>query len=508
MSQAPDCSNKTQLRPWIETFGNHLCGMSCTLGLPVEEVALCVAGVLANVTGPLSGLVTKGGAGISQGVNLISVGELSHRSQRLAEHLFRPLHSLQDFMRHAAHRTSRVWGDMYLSGPESLKTWREALAVRPTEIHTRLVQMLEATVNDLNAGDTLPMGWDSPVDPMPSHDGKHTEMLLRERVPGVRHLPSFVLRPGSLNELPGMMADVVEQHAFVLDPEGRLFEQNDADGAKWGSHARYLSQLMGGKDVPMPRLHQDQGNGKLVRGRIALFSSLSPERVAEILGEAGAGTEKPVLEEAILWAPSECKVRPLQSGGTQAVWGTYKGILERLVNDRAARKGTIVQHSPHLMHQLEELDAEMVRLLDATPPELRRYMRPFAALVQKLSWAFTVLGIDEGRLSKAVQATTAYAVERHVALLKAAFAQVQVQRAARFARQIQSILKAKGPCNARTLQRSIFQSRRSDIDAGLERLMSAGQVVYLQTKREYHIPDDGDLTNHRLTQPLNSTING
>ena len=495
--------------PWTETFGNILCGMSYTLGLPVEEVALCVSSVAANITGPLSGVGTKGGAGVAAGINLLALSEGSHRSQRLAQYLFHPLFVVQDFMRHSAHRTSKLWGDLYLSGPTTLKAWRESLDARPNEIHSRLIELQDATVKDLKAGDCLPYGWDSPMEPMNDPSGKHPEMVLRERAPGLRVLPSFLLRPGSLGELPAMMTDVPDQHAFIVDIQGRLFRDSGAEeSGKTATWLRHLAQLMGGKDMPMPQMHADQGHGKLVRGRAALFSLMSLERAAEFLSEEGDAAAHLVMEESLLWKPTWMSVRALPDSLAPQVWAHYKDFLERLVNDRAARKGTIVQCNESVRRSLESLDAEIVHLLDSTDTQTRRYLRPFGSLMQKLFWALDLFGVRDAQLPAAVKATVTHALARHTSLLGEALSQVEAQRAARFAKQIQSVLKAKGPCSARALQRSIFQSKRSDIDVGLDRLLSTGQVVYLPAKREYHIPDDGGTGTVHRGQPLNNSIHG
>lgn len=495
--------------PWTETFGNTLCGMSCTLGMPVEEVALCAASVAANITGPLSGIGTKGGTGVAAGINLVALTKGSHRSQRLAEYLFHPLFAVQDFMRHSAHRTSKMWGDLVLSGPSTLKAWRELLEVRPNEVHGRLIEVQDATVKDLKAGDTLPMGWDSTMDPMPDVTGNHPEMVLRGRTPGLRVLPSFILRPGSLGELSAMMGDVPDQHAFIVDLQGRLFHDCCAEeGGKKAAWMRSLAQLMGGKDMPMPQMHADQGHGKLVRGRAVLFSLMSLERAAGFLSEEGDGAAHLVMEESLLWKPTWRGVRPLPDSLAPQVWAHYKNILERLVNDRAARKGTVMQCSEAVRRSFEIIDSEIVQMLDSTGAQIQSYLRPFGSLAQKLFWALNLFGIEEARLSAAVKATVTHALGQHVSLLREALSQVETQRAARFAKQIQSVLKAKGPCSARALQRSIFQSKRSDIEVGLDRLLSTGQVAYVQAKREYHIPDDNGVGTLHRTQPTRPTIHG
>ena len=214
------------------------------------------------------------------------------------------------------------------------------------------------------------------------------------------------------------------------------------------------------------------------------------------------------MEESLLWKPSWLEVRPLPGSLAPQVWDHFKKILERLVNDRAARKGTVMQCSEALRQSFEILDSESVQLLDSTDVHIRRYLRPFGSLAHKLFWALNLFGIEDARLPAAVKATVTHALRKHVSLLREALSQVEVQRAARFAKQIQSVLKAKGPCSARALQRSIFQSKRADIEIGLDRLLSTGQVVYLQAKREYHIPDDGGIEALRPSRAPNDTIHG
>lgn len=89
---------------------------------------------------------------------------------------------------------------------------------------------------------------------------------------------------------------------------------------------------------------------------------------------------------------------------------------------------------------------------------------------------------------------------------------MQVQQAERLAKRIQAVLKKKGPCTARELQRSIFQSRHTDIEAGLEHLLGNGQIVFAQSKREYHIPLDQETGEHSIpagrTSSLTSTAHG
>jgi hypothetical protein len=161
--------------------------------------------------------------------------------------------------------------------------------------------------------------------------------------------------------------------------------------------------------------------------------------------------------------------------------------LERIVNDRASHQGTVLAASAADRREQELLDIEVTTTLDKLPTPVRRYMRALASLPTKLYWAFRLMG-PETTAAKAAKATVLYAIKRHASLIETALTQAQVQQTDRLAKRIKAVLRQKGPCSAREIQRSLYQAKRADIDSGLEYLLTTGQVVFAQAKREYHIP--------------------
>jgi hypothetical protein len=231
------------------------------------------------------------------------------------------------------------------------------------------------------------------------------------------------------------------------------------------------------------------------------------EDAAAYLGDENTSAGRGLLAEAVLWTPGWCSLRALPDGFASTVRARYKGVLERIVNDRAGHVGTVISMKSSSPRELELLDIEVTSALDEVSPGVRRYMRPFASLATKLYWAFRVLGL-EAIASKAAKATVMHAMRSHADLIQKALSQAEIQRVEQLAKRIKTVLRQKGPCTARQLQRSIFQSKQSDIETGLERLLSNGQIVFAQAKREYHVPAVVDAGESRSAANRTSALAG
>lgn len=484
MPTPTDGKTKSAGQKWTETYGNTLCTMAGSLGMPVEELALLVAGIMGNLSGPGAGLVGASGRRISPGFSILAIGHPDHRFRRAADHLLGPALSIQDLLRTWALRSHRGYADLYCFGVTDVK----ALGELPRgSLHDRCVNMLQASVDDLKDGDAIADHWDAAPSGLFHEPG--CESITNGRLPGPRHRPSFVFTTSDASRLEEMLTETMDQCVYLVDQSGGFFRGSFVKNPKQGNRAlAEFAQHLGGTDIVVPRLHASQGYGRFHRSRVGFLAALPFKELAEMT-EGLDGAPQQVLSHSILWKPTWRKPMCFGPDWGDRAWKAYKAAVLTVVNSRIERHGPVLSLRKEEGAALERVEHALLCEMDGQPEAIRRSLGSFGNLVPQLAWAFLLLrqsAADTWWL-KAAEATARHALGRHVSLLNEAANCAQRERAAHHAEKIADVLQEKGPCGTRELQRSIFRLKQTEVRAALEVLQRANRVILDESTQRYRL---------------------
>jgi hypothetical protein len=473
---------------WTETFGNTLCVLSLHLGIPPEEVALIVAGIMGNLSGPAAGVVGASSRRVPPGFSLLSVGEPDFRSARLLDYLLAPALGIQDVLRNNALRAHRPSVDLHCFGPGDV-TEIESLRRTLGGIRDRCLTMLAAAEADVQRSDQISPGWDTPLDPAgPCLWGEGEDRLLNERLPGPKHRPSFIFTTSDVSRIDELLAETMDQHVFLVDSSGGFFRGTFHQSCKHGNEAlARFARILSGADVSVPPLHPLQGYGRYQRAGIRFLASVSGEALAEMAGSREAAPQQ-VLSNAILWRPTWRSIREVGPDHGLSAWAALKHAMLNVVNYRISRSGPSFRATKEEASALERIETRLYAEMDRQPEAFRPALRCFSSIVPALFWAFSLLQREKDDWAmRATEATAFHALRKHTELLVSAINQAKQERLTRTAERIIAVLLEKGDCGTRELQRSIFRCKRDELAPALELLVRTARIGIDQGTRRYRI---------------------
>jgi hypothetical protein len=242
-----------------QTYGETILTMAQRLGMAPQQMALLIAAVLNNVSGPDAGLIESDGRRMLRGINLLAIGHADHRLMRTIEHILQPAVFMQDFLRREALRGHRSLTDEYRFGAPTPKKPSPYDPAHPLGARTK--EMFRATARQLDGLDEIPANWeDLPGANQPSRAGDGVDHLLEDRLPGAKHHPSFLFTTSDASKLHQFLGETMDGHALFWDPSGSFFRGSFLASEKVGNQA--LAELvfsLRGRRSPLRRYIPSKG---------------------------------------------------------------------------------------------------------------------------------------------------------------------------------------------------------------------------------------------------------
>ncbi len=462
---------------WVETYGEEICAMSLATGTKVKDTALLIAAVLGNLAGATAGLLHHSGRILPPGYNLLALDSAMLTTKRALDEVIAPALEIQNALRVQAQSQHRPILDQYTFGtPNQIHSdsqWRDHL-------YERSLNVKEAMIEDLNAGDGMIRGWRELDDEtFIDADAQRKHRLLNSRIPGIRYRPSLLHCTNDVMDLEAKLLNSFDHHVLLLDTSGSFFRGSFMKGAKQGNQAMsYFAAALNGMDIQVPPLHSNQGCGMYQHAKAHFIASMSVEDLADAVDDDSS--ERGFLGQSILWNPQSV---PIQACG-QAWWQPLIRQTEKIINGRILRKKSILTVSPAHTKELVRVDNEIRDRLAGSPDQL---LGAFDSLVYKLLWAFLLLDDSKGSAWPilAAEATAKYALNCHLAILDDCRTQSSDRRLDLVAQKLIIALESKGALTPREMQRSISRGKQPEITGAVERLLKQNRIVQEPDSNRY-----------------------
>ncbi len=318
-----------------------------------------------------------------------------------------------------------------------------------------------------------------------------SEPLNVEASVGPTHLPSVMFERLALHEFLPALNEALHREGLVCNPTASIFGSHCAGLAKEETEATKLADLLRGKDMSFPKVHADQGHGTFEHARVHLWATSSAERLGAILKSTSAWND--VLKGCLLWDPS-----PLSGGrspleGPKAI-GQYNLVVHRLLGARCF--GTInhqvrVALSPESATRYPRWRLGFEKILAKVPETDREHTAQFHDLPERLIWMFMQFrqkGEPVWSPMVAAFRTAEHAVYKHLRLLQCARTRQSEVETQLSLQTVESVLKRKGPCKLRDLQRSTNNLQVARLRPGLDLLQQQGRLALDEQNRYVLIP--------------------
>lgn len=468
------------------SYGVHLEALSCHLGLPKPDVALAVASFLCNVAGPYAGLLDWTGRRTPTGLSMLHVGNMSSGTLALEGILLQPLQNAGRYIRDRARTIPRQLADRYVFGRsyseatldnELLKAF---IQLRDQDSQTRAMQetllsyraVPHELVNERMLSDSLSyLGRD-----MPAHTSS----------PGSIHLPTFMVEGVDLNDVTGILEQTIHRDLFVIHPT-KLFAQDVRSRPPKGSQSFDLGRLMRGIDLRFEPVHRSQGHGTLELARMHIWGATPLGLVGEVLASPASSWQS-VLQNCLLWSGNQ---QPPPKQPPEAA-GSATGLLSKklvsVLNKRLFGQSSDqarVALSPDLVGDFQNLQAQYRYLMDKCHSADKDQVIQFHDLPERLFWAFSLLH-DKREPYWCLQAafhTAVYAINTKRHYLKQARSAHLEETVQKALRAVCAILRRRGPCTIREIQRSSNNLRADFLRPGIERLQQLGRLRQMADRR-------------------------
>lgn len=454
----------------IESLAKYFC-------IEPADVTLAMAGVLANIAGPYAGFVTPLGNSISPGLNVLRVDADNPTASALEKALMQPLRSHTQYLRTRAKGMSREISDRWSFGPHPMKFANQdsdylyrGMIEHDVEHTARQVNLHKLTFlpGDLNEESLMP----------PNYHGDTVDADVTDVSHGVAQLPSLFFESLCIKDIDRALAECVQREALLLNPIGGIFGSGEMLPAKEELLANALASLLAGRDIEFPPVHKDQGRGTFERAKVHLWANIGLTQVGSLLNYGKTGWSD-LLENCLLWEACPLAQSIAIKMASREAWRIYlkalNGILEArcFANLRQQRRSRV---SPQDEATYEKFRHNHTRILEQVDSGSKSRVRQFHDLPERLMWLLTQLFCPEEmpHLVETAFHTAAYAVQKHLHIIqKARIAEAKLA-AARSADKVLAILRRKGPCRLREIQRSAHKVRVSELEMGINRLQEQG----------------------------------
>ncbi|MGV3663891.1 MAG: hypothetical protein ACO1TE_27210 [Prosthecobacter sp.] len=476
-----------QPHPLQVGFGKHLEVIATTVGVDPADVALAITSVLSGIAGPYAGFVTPYGHRIHCGLNVVRTDASNPAATALENLLLHPLRTRARFLRARAAGMSNTLADQWAFGRHG----ENAAKQPPLPWIMERGHKHASTQAALFKSDYLPAEYFDEAELMSPLYYGGSEPLNVEASVGPTHLPSVMFERLALHEVLPALNESLHREALVCNPSAGMFSDNGAVSSKEGGEATKLADLLRGKDMSFPKVHPDQGHGTFEHARVHLWATSSTERLGAILKSASAWNN--VLKGCLLWDPSPSSGGSSSLEGPKAI-GHYNLVVHQVLetrcfgrNNQQVRIGLSIKSAAKYASWRTGFEKILARVSEQD----REHTVQFHDLPERLMWMFMQFR-QEGEPTWSPMAaafhTAVYAIKKHQRLLQSARTK-QAEIEAQFSLQtVESVLKRKGPCKLRDLQRSTNNVPAARLRPGLDLLKQQGRVAVDEQNRYVLIP--------------------
>jgi hypothetical protein len=463
-------------------FGPHIEGMAALFGIHPKDTALAVASILGGIAGPYAGFVTPTGHRVRTGINVLRLGASNPVAAALEDVLLHPVRTRSRFLRGRAHGMSRTLVDQWVFGAHG-NNMKDRMASQMHPWMKERDHLLDEQQSSLIKS-SLPQGqFDEQELQRPMHYAGRDDLPACMSA-GIDHLPSVLFEHLELLQLKSALRESLHREALFFHPIGGMFGRSSLGTSKDEAFAADLAGYLLGRDTVFETVHRDQGHGTFEHARIHLWATVSTDRIGAIL-HAPMSQWNDVLRSCLIWDPSPSKTADPLSANCESVITLFGQIVQRVFearcfggNNRQLRLMLSRESAKYYPLWRREFNEYLVQL----PESCREYTSQFHDLPERLLWMFLQFEQEQDRETpnwspmRAAFCTAQYAMEKHLEILQRARAALAETEANRTLKTVTTILKRKGPCNLRAMQRSTDNLHASSLRPGLEQLQRQGLV--------------------------------
>ncbi len=431
--------------------------MASWSGVHPADVAIGIAGVLANIAGPYAGLVDATGGRVQPHLSLLHIGSSTPRLQRLGSRLFHPLRTRTNWLRQRTSSHSRTLIDRYVFGEHTpaagnhkqspLPYWFKEQDARKSESQHEMFKCHGLPADQFSESELM-----SPL----FYGGCGGDPVRTSAGPA--HLPSLFFEGVSLDQLATALSESIHREALLLNPSGGLFNQSNNRSLKDERLAEELTALLRGRDTQFDPLHPDQGHGTFEHARVHLCAAMSMERLGETLQDESSNWNA-LYRHCLLWEASAWQVPQDQKYNPAQAWQRYEDNVHKLLELRCFGKNQAQMRSmlsPNREARYQHLQSLYLNFLDNFHAPTDAFISQFHDLPARLLWVFMQF-FQKGEASWTMAAafdTATYATRMHERLLKQARDKYTERMTHNALEVVISILARKGPCKLREMQRA------------------------------------------------------
>lgn len=460
--------------------------MAACSGLHAVDVALGIAGVLANVAGPYAGLQDATGGRVQPHLSLLRIGSTTPRMHALEARLFHPLRIRTNWLRQSASSHSRSLADKWVFGEHTRSPDSHKKSPGPCFLQERRGQAASQQEKLLT---------ERGLDPNVFNETDSLDYLLNigragdpvRTSPGPVHLPSLFFDGLALERLAAAMNESIHREALLFMPSGGVFDQSPGRSSADDQLAAVLVGLLRGRDSQFAPLHADQGPGTFERARVHLWAAMTLERLSETLA-ADSSSWSDLYKHCLLWDVAAWKTPENKKPNAAPAWLYYDRQVHDLLNlrcfgklQRQMRLPIPAAYEP-CFNRTQNVYLEELEKLPAAD---RTLTAQFHDLPARLFWVFMQFrGKGEGFwCGKAAFNTALYAAQMHVRLVREAREQYAARENQEAEERVVAILVRKGPCKVRDMQRATNNRSAAFFKPALRTLEQQGRLRVDENKR-------------------------
>jgi hypothetical protein len=305
--------------------------------------------------------------------------------------------------------------------------------------------------------------------------------------PGPAYLPSVCFEGIAIHQLANALKESLHRQPLLIHPVLGILKQTERRADADETLAVELVTYMRGRDCQFTPVHTDQGPGTFEHALVHLWANTSLERVGEILQEpTPSGND--LLRLCLLWQPNRWKAPTSWLQHVPSAWSRYTDIMHQLLNlrcfgrNKSQRRLVLTPEEEPLFFSQQD---EFLDLLDKTEAVDKSFVVQFHDLPARLLWVFLQFREKHEKpwCMKAAFRTAEHAVKMQERVLQKARDKQAEIAALQAVELVTAILKRKGPCKLREMQRASNNRPAMFFEPGLQLLERQGRVKIDETNR-------------------------
>ena len=461
-----------------EFFGLHIESIAAYHRINPGDVALSIASVVANISGPYAGFVDPFGRKYHPHLNLVRIDGDSPNANNLEAALFEPLQKRLRWLRHAATCQSKLLSDRHTFGDHSVDQYQplqNSLHPWIKDNDHRLAQEQQEMLS-LNY---LPRQEFNEMALVKSHYLGSRRVPVRAS-PGISYLPTLMAEGVSVDQIGGALNEALHRQLFVFNPSGGIFNLASKKAVSDENTAANLCSVLQGRDLSFAPHHRDQGRGTLEFAKIQMVAKSTLLRIGGILQNPGSNWNE-VIKTCLLWEGAPWKPPTIPVNALMAAWQSYEQVIQELIelrcfNPNHAQKRLSLPQDCNQSYI--KLRMEYSKALQAVKGVDGNFTAQFFDLPERLLWVFMQFH-QEHEPFWCVQTafySAVYAIRKQQQLLHKARTTLAKENATKSMAAVTAILRDKGPCNVRQMQRSTKNRAASFFKTGISILEKEGRV--------------------------------